>query len=406
MLHTMRRVFASLSLLVLVTLLLSPEITYASSASLKSEQQVRTPLHTSLLPLTKFHLRGLDGPYHTQGNLILGADNQPYLFHGMARDDLEYLCKGDGHYTAKELGYMGIGQNTANETYWGGNIVRLPLSENFWLYGDSSDDTSDSCSPNEYQTRIKQTIDHLTALAMNVIIDLHRTNAGGQIPASGTQMAMPDADSVLFWQQVALIYAKYPNVLFEVFNEPHISDWSCWVHGCPISGDMGTDHHYYSYQGLGMQKLVDTIRGRGANNLILVGGLDWGYDLSQLNTYHLRGNNLVYDTHPYDYRDKQPSYWDNAFGNVSSSYPLIAAEFGEYDCKTTYISQLINYLDAHNISWVGWAWVIASGTPCLYPQALKNYNGTPYPDMGQYEYERMKGYTNLLVNEEVPEKRK
>jgi len=55
---------------------------------------------------------------------------------------------------------------------------------------------------------------------------------------------------------------------------------------------------------------------------------------------------------------------------------------------------------------VGWAWVIASGTPCLYPQALKNYNGTPYPDMGQYEYERMKGYIHMLVNEEVPEKRK
>jgi hypothetical protein len=120
MLHTMRRVFASLSLLVLVTLLISPQSTSASSASFASEQEVQTPRHTSLLPLTKFELRGLDGPYHTEGNLILGADNQPYLFHGMARDDLEYFCKGDGHYTAKELGYLGIGQNRANETYWGG----------------------------------------------------------------------------------------------------------------------------------------------------------------------------------------------------------------------------------------------------------------------------------------------
>jgi endoglucanase len=406
MLHTMRRVFASLSLLILVTLLISPQSTSASSASFASEQEVQTPRHTSLLPLTKFQLRGLDGPYHTQGNLILGADNQPYLFHGMARDDLEYFCKGDGHYTAKELGYLGIGQNTAKETYWGGNTVRLPLSENFWLYGSSSHNPSENCSPNQYQSLVKQTIDHLTALAMNVIIDLHRTNAGGQIIGSGTQLAMPDADSVLFWQQVALIYAKSPNVLFEAFNEPHILDWSCWVNGCAISGDMGTDHHYYSYQGVGMQKLVETIRATGATNLILVGGLNWGYDLSQLNTYHLRGQNLVYDTHPYDYYGKYPSNWDASFGNVSSAYPLFVAEFGEYDCKTAYVSQLINYLDAHNISWVGWAWVVASGNPCSYPQAIKNYNGTPYPDLGQYEYERMKGYINLMVNEEVPEKRK
>jgi len=406
MLHTMRRVFTSLSLLVLVTLLISSPPTYASSASLKSEQQMHEASQTSFLPLTRFQLRGIDGPYHTQGNLILGADNQPYLFHGMARDDLEYFCKGDGHYTAKELSYMGIGQNTANETYWGGNVVRLPLSENFWLYGNSSDDNYNNCSPNEYQDLVKQTVDHLTALNMNVIINLQWTNAGGQIIGSGTQLAMPDSDSVLFWQQVASSYAKYPNVLFEVFNEPHIYNWSCWVNGCQISDDMGTDHRYYSYQGVGMQQLVDTIRGRGANNLVLVGGLDWGYDLSQLYTYHLRGKNIAYDTHPYSYGDQQPSYWDNAFGNLSSSYPLFVAEFGEYDCKTTYISQLLSYLDAHDISWVGWAWVVASGNPCIYPQAIKNYNGTPYPGMGQYEYEHMKGYIHLLANEEVPEKRK
>src|SRR5438270_7134076 len=77
MLHTTRRVFASLSLLILVTLLLSPQLTSASSASFQSEHQVHTPLHTSFLPLTQFQLRGTNGPYHTQGNLILGADNQP-----------------------------------------------------------------------------------------------------------------------------------------------------------------------------------------------------------------------------------------------------------------------------------------------------------------------------------------
>src|SRR5438067_6863003 len=59
MLHTMRRVFASLSLLVLVTLLISSPLTYASSAAFKSEQQMLSGPHTSFLPLTRFQLRGI-----------------------------------------------------------------------------------------------------------------------------------------------------------------------------------------------------------------------------------------------------------------------------------------------------------------------------------------------------------
>lgn len=33
------------------------------------------------------------------------------------------------------------------------------------------------------------------------------------------------------------------------------------------------------FQSVGMQKLVDVIRETGAKNLIVAGGLDWGYDL-------------------------------------------------------------------------------------------------------------------------------
>src|SRR5579884_1684922 len=75
------------------------------------------------------------GPYTVKGNLILASDGQPYLFHGVGRDGLEYSCWGDGHFDAQELSYMGSGTNTYAVTYWGANTVRLPLSEGFWLNG-------------------------------------------------------------------------------------------------------------------------------------------------------------------------------------------------------------------------------------------------------------------------------
>src|SRR5437764_1066104 len=189
MVHTLRIALISIVLVAFMSLTGSIRAAFAEHSLPHTIQQATAP---HFLPLTKFQLRGIDGPYHTRGNLILGADNEPYLFHGIARDDLEYLCKGDGHYTSKELAYMGIGQNAANETYWGGNVVRLPLSENFWLYGHPSE----NCSPDQYQALVKQMVDALTTLNMNVIINLQWTNAGGQLVGSGTQLAMPDADSV------------------------------------------------------------------------------------------------------------------------------------------------------------------------------------------------------------------
>ena len=141
--------FAAIPFVVAVIVMASfllPSTAQAATLSPVVQHDSHTSSHTSILPLASFNLRGIDGPYHTQGNLILGSDNYPYLFHGMARDDLEYFCKGDSHYSATELAYMGIGNNSANQTYWGANVVRLPLSENFWLFGHPSD----NCSANQY----------------------------------------------------------------------------------------------------------------------------------------------------------------------------------------------------------------------------------------------------------------
>jgi endoglucanase len=122
-----------------------------------------------------------------------------------------------------------------------------------------------------------------------------------------------------------------------------------------------------------------------------VAGLDWGYDLSQVSGYPIRGSNIVYDTHPYPYTEKQPGTWDGAFGTISKKYPVISAESGQYDCGTSYMSQLLSYFDAHQISWIAWAWVV-QGSPCGYPQLIQDYRGNPTPGMGQLIYQRMRSY--------------
>ncbi|HLX56353.1 MAG TPA: cellulase family glycosylhydrolase [Ktedonobacteraceae bacterium] len=339
-----------------------------------------------------------DGPYAVQGNQIIGVDNQPYIFHGIGRDGLEFTCTG-GFFDAQHLAYMGPGTSTSGNTYWFANTVRLPLAQNIWLKG-----IANQCSAAQYQNTVKSVVDTLTAMHLNVILDLQWTDANGQARGGGA-FQMTDNESLTFWRQIASIYSRYSNVLFEAFNEPHPASWTCWLSGCPVVNDntyVGACHCKtpYTYQGVGMQALVNAIRGTGANNLILVAGMDFGYDLSQVLDSNqvsiLSGSNIVYDTHPYPYAEKQPANWDASFGFLTSTYPVMSAESGEYDCQSGYMSQLISYFDAHSMGWVAWAWY-AVGTAnvsneCGYPQLISDFTGTPLPSMGIYIYLHFLGY--------------
>lgn len=338
-----------------------------------------------------------NGPYKVVGNKIVGADGKPYIFHGVGRDGLEYNCTGEGPLDVQHLAFIGAARSGGGAlpgTYWGANTVRLPLSEGFWLKG-----VKGWCSAGQYQAKVKQAIDNLTTLKLNVIIDLHWADAAGQAGRGGAPIAMPDADSVTFWKQVASIYKGYSNVLFELYNEPHPgNNWACWVAGCQITNDKVTSNDCncvktFAYQGVGMQTLVNTVRSVGANNVVFVGGLNWGYDLSQLPKYQLSGSNIVYDTHPYPYASKMPGDWDRAFGNLTAKYPIISAESGQYDCGTNFEKQLLSYFDAHRMSWIAWAWNSSSASKvCSYPQLITDYQGTPSQQTGQYIYQHLRSY--------------
>ncbi len=337
-----------------------------------------------------------NGPYTVKGNQILGANGQPYLFHGIGRDSLEYACNTDGYFDSTHLSYMGYGKSGNGVYYWDANTVRLPVSEGYWF----KDYAPKHCVATQYQALIKNTVDTLTKMNLNVIIDLQWTDAGGQATGGGASWQMPDADSVTFWQQVAGIYKGYSNVIFELNNEPHPTpvNWPCWQEGCAITGDSSyvsdcNCMQTFSYQAVGMQALVDAVRGANANNLVLVAGMDWGYDLSGIVKNPITGANVVYDTHPYPYPEKEPNTWDQAFGNISKTYPVISAENGEYDCGTAFMSRLLSYFDTHAISWIGWAWAV-NNSACGYPQLVTNYNGAPASNMGVLIYQHLQSYAN------------
>ncbi|HZU81926.1 MAG TPA: glycoside hydrolase family 5 protein [Polyangiaceae bacterium] len=321
------------------------------------------------------------GPYHTQGAQILDKNNQPHLFRGLDRPSLEWSCSGD----QVETDYITM------HDVWHANVVRLPLNQDCWI-NDPTNPSYDS----SYEAVVDEQVGWAKAHGMDIILDLHWSDKGsysvGQACLQNNtncQQDMADAHSVVFWQQVATKYKNDPSVLFELYNEPRIgggnpnaSSWDTWLNGGMSSG----------FPVHGMQELYDTVRATGANNLVIIGGLDWSFNLTGLATNHaVTGTNIVYNTHVYN-QDGE-SNWYNNFGQFAATYPIIATEFGDHSgsCSPMINTDFTNYANggmvagnapANKLSWTAWAFYYMASNVCTFPELVNSDQTTPNA-MGQ-----------------------
>lgn len=243
---------------------------------------------------------------------------------------------------------------------WQAVVVRIPLGQSYY--------TTYAEAP-QYRQGVAAVVAAAKSLGMYVILELHGYDA------SNLNEAQPDPNSTpMFWAQVAQQFGSETHVLFDIWNEPWGVDWATWK-GSAV-------------------KIIQAIRGAGANDtLIVVGGLDYAYDLSALLTPSNRITGLgpiIYATHPYPLKSTPPSMspeWDSKFGNVAQQVPVIIGEYGVNDSGTSpyglgnqtdahnWMTQLHTYIDAHQLSALAWS---AGDEPQL--MMGKNGGGVSLPD--------------------------
>ena len=309
----------------------------------------------------------------------------PFHFYGVNRDTLEWGrasyggCGGDGHFTDRDFDLI---------RSWRATAVRIPLSQAGWL--------GRRCPAGDYAAWVDAAVAKANARGMYAILDLHWSDVQGRAPCDAGcptgQQPMPDADSLVFWRSVAQRYANAPGVVFGLFNEPHDVSWACWRDGgCSVAPSPSTGGllgFLSPYTAVGMQQLYDAVRAQGARNLVLVGGLDWAYDLSGVvRGFALKGDNIAYDTHVYTLFHSQRADWDAHFGLVAGSYPVVSTEFGSSDCSTSDTARLLRYfrapLDkpAYRMSWTIWSWNNPGN--CSQPSVIADWDGHPLPGQGE-----------------------
>lgn len=333
---------------------------------------------------------------HVSGNRLLDANGNPVQLRGVDRSGTESACVQNAGIFSGNNAYDDANPIKAISTWKGVNTVFYGLNEDCWL---GINGVPAKMSGTAYQNAIKAAVQEAEAAGLYPVIGFFW--GAGATTLATSQPPMPDNDHTpLFWQQVANTFKNDPHVIFRLQEEPHpyngdsLSAWKCWSQG-DVSYDTSntlvpTGHPNacagqtgFTNGAVGMQSLINIIRGTGARNVIQVPGNQWAGEVQcsssttvppntcgfldsadgievhdTLNPSQLMADLDIYMEN--DGPNVNPTAWANELAPVARVMPLEAGELNEdVNMASTNITPLQNFLawaDTNQVGYYLWAW--------------------------------------------------
>ncbi|WP_244931443.1 cellulase family glycosylhydrolase [Nocardioides sp. W7] len=323
--------------------------------------------------------------------LVDTRDGSTFVPRGVNWSSFEYACaQGWG---ISSLDSTGSAEPHATQAAaiaaWGANTVRLPLNQDCWLgsRGAPVSDQYEERTAQGYRDEVARFVTALNRHGLVVILDLH-SRKRAPAPEFGN-LAMPDSESLLFWRSVATAYQHNPSVMFDAFNEPYsrydatdelVFDltWECWRDGgcaAPAVDDQTTPDSRETYPVQGMAAVVGEIRDSGADQPVLLGGLDYANDLSRWREFAPDDDQLVAAFHSYDFKEcSTRECWDSVLAPLADDVPVLIAELGATDPLAGYVDDQLDWADEHGIGALFWVWAAHATDPM---SLLVEQGGTP-----------------------------
>lgn len=234
------------------------------------------------------------------GNTFVDENGDAIIFRGLCASDPVKLAR----------------QKKWNEKYfaeaesWGANVIRFAIHpENINKYGwDKTLNLMD------------EGIGYAKKHNMYVIIDWHSIGNLKDEKFYRKMYNTSKEETFRFWSTVAKRYKDEPTVaLYELFNEPTTTANDVDLGNC-------TWDEWRDLQ----EQIIDTIRAYNPYAVCLCAGFDWAYDLRPIKDNPIRRSNIGYVCHPYPMKSEQPwePKWDEYFGYVTKTYPVVCTEIG------------------------------------------------------------------------------
>jgi endoglucanase len=317
-------------------------------------------------------------PLSVSGSHLVDARGNIVRLTGVNRSGAEYACaEGWGIWDGPTDSDSAIRAMAA----WHVNAVRIPLNEDCWL---GINGVKPAYSGAHYRSAVASYVTRLERFGMTPILNLHFSAPGRAIPDGQAPMADED-HSPAFWRSFAASFARDHHVIFDLFNEPYpdsnrdtAAAWSCVLRGGTCPG--------VSFRAAGMQQLVDVVRAAGATQPLMIAGPQYAGDLGRWLQYepHDPLHQLIASIHIYE-PDWAPcdarACWVSQIARVAAKVPVVAGEIGSKSCSGGSIGPLLNWSDAHGVSYLAWAW--NTGSCSEGPSLITGYGGAPTQTYGQ-----------------------
>lgn len=277
-----------------------------------------------------------NGPLRTQGNRIVNRDGKPVQLRGVCTHGLQWF--GDFYRDGRAV------QAAADE--WGADVVRIAVYAYEGGYLDHP-----TLKPEDFDAMIDVLVDRCIKAGVYCIIDWHVHHPGD--PARYLEAAKN------FFDKTAGRYARVPNVLYEIANEPNPTGLQGVAEPKDVSwGDI------VAYA----DEIIPVIRRHSPDAVVLVGTPDWcsfgitgGHDWREVADHPLKHDNVVYVVHYYAAGHTFYAQIDAA----AQRLPLFATEWAAASWKPGSRNDLVRtqpWLDVLNRNQIGWTyWNFAPG---------------------------------------------
>jgi endoglucanase len=268
------------------------------------------------------------GTLHVEGIQLTDKNNKPIVLRGMS---FGWSCFHPRFYTA------GAVETLVKD--WHCTVIRAAL-------GVEPEHGYKQDSATQIQL-IRHVIEACIKQDVYVIIDWHSHNIN-----------LKEANA--FFKTMAKDYGKYPNMIYELYNEPDYETWDSVK--------------------LYETAIISTIRSIDKNNLILAGCPHWDQDINLVAASPLTNvTNVMYTMHFYAGTHKQ-YLRDRCDSALNKGIPIFISESagmsasGDGPINDAEWQRWIDWCEQHKISWVTWS-VSDKDETCSVLQKSASSNG-------------------------------
>lgn len=196
---------------------------------------------------------------------------------------------------------------------WNANLISFAVSQ-------PGLDPSSELYSDEYVKQVERAVNLARKAGFIVLVTLNDQYPSGD----PVDHKLPNQATLRAWTTLTGLFNEDQGVIYELFNEPQLpaneKNWQLWLRG-GLEQEDGPS--------VGMQKLLNHVRRTGAQNVIVIDGLNWARTFENVPSIKDPLNKYIYGVHPYFTTNYcQAQDWERSFGFlVDKGQPVMVTEW-------------------------------------------------------------------------------